>query len=608
MPANIWSPANSIFVDSELYIIPAGLTADSSTNNASVIQAAIDEAYAEGGGTVFIPAASGMYGIGATVQLKSKVRLLGAGRGASVLYALPGLPISSPMIKNASGDTGFDVFADYDITLEHLTFDGAGRIYPAYDQNTNPPTYDGLSQAASRGHLVRIYSVERFSSFACEYKNHPSIAPLVCAGGRDNKVIGNWFHNNGKIDDVSPCLFVSPSFPNSTPNYNCIVTNNHFYDCDRMAARFEVDGGTFSHNMIDGMGEGGIHIKKTRFCSIIGNTFRNMVVTDIVANAIEMEFEDQNTDGLVTISGNLFEEIGNRGIALNGAQQVVVTGNIFRNCGTATVYPTPNGPLNYAAGRSAGDPMADSKRCAIQVSTSDTYHVANTIIKDNIIVDTDGVMQYGIGFGVTGTPAEQYENLLVRDNIIIGAVISKYALPTAASLGDNVIIEDLVDTNNKQVAINLDLNAGYAVTGTPVLTVFGTNNGRVIAFDGTSTEGWQWTLAPDIHRPIGATLAGIRIYGQKALSAGTGNVIFEVATEPRQLDVNNIGGGTFETQQFTHNVEADGLANIETADFMLTTPVAWGADIFMLLKLSRIGGTDTWNNDYYIVAVQPIFQ
>lgn len=578
------------------------------TDDSTAIQAAIDAASTAGGGTVYFP--KGTYGIGTTITVPSNIRLLGEGKGVSVIKALSSLAITAQMIKNESGDTGFDVFADHDITLEHLTFDGSGRTYPAYDQNTNPPTYGGLSQANSRGHLVRMYSVERFASFFCEYTNHPSIAPLVLAGGRDNKVIGNWFHDNGKIDDVSPCLFVSPSFPNSTPNYNCIVTNNHFYNCDRMAARFEVDGGTFSHNIMDDLGEGGIHVKKTRFCSIIGNTFRNFRVTDIVANAIEMEFEDEDEDGLVTISGNLIEEIGTTGIALNGAQQVVVTGNIFRNCGTAAVYPTPNGPLNYEAGRSAGDTINTTKRCAIQLTSADTYHVRNAVIKDNVIVDTDGVMQYGIVFAVTGTPLEQFENVLIKDNIIVGAVTSKYYLPTTASVGSNVIIDELVDTSNKQLGLNLDLNAGYSVAGSPTLTVFGTNNGRVLALDAASTESWQWTLAPNINKPAGSYLAGLRIYGQKAASAGTGNIVLEIATEPRVVSTGNIGGGTFETQSFTQAVSADGSSVIEQFDLILTTAVEWTSGTFLLLKLSRLGasGSDTWGNDYYIVAVQPIFK
>jgi len=236
MPASLWNPDNTIFVEEGIYTVPTGLVSDGVTDNYTALQAAIDEVYAAGGGTVFIPAASGMYGLAQTVLLKSKVRLLGAGRGASVIYALPSLARTSPMIKNASGDTGFDVFADYDITLEHITFDGGGRTFPAYDQNTDPPTYGGISQGSSRGHLIRMYSVERFASLNCEYRNHKSNAPLVCAGGRDQLIKGNWFHHNGKIDDISPCLFVSPSFPNSTPNYNCTATNNHFWDCDRMAA------------------------------------------------------------------------------------------------------------------------------------------------------------------------------------------------------------------------------------------------------------------------------------------------------------------------------------------------------------------------------------
>ena len=608
MPASLWNPANTIFVEEGIYTVPTGLVSDGVTDNYTALQAAIDEVYAAGGGTVFIPAASGMYGLAQTVLLKSKVRLLGAGRGASVIYALPSLARTSPMIKNASGDTGFDVFADYDITLEHITFDGGGRTFPAYDQNTNPPTYGGISQASSRGHLIRMYSVERFASLNCEYRNHKSNAPLVCAGGRDQLIKGNWFHHNGKIDDISPCLFVSPSFPNSTPNYNCTATNNHFWDCDRMAARFEVDGGVFTNNIMDGMGEGGIHVKKTRFLTISNNTFRNFRITDIVANGIEMEFEDDLEDGLVTICNNVFEEIGGTAIALNGAQSVVVSGNIIRNCGFDTVYPAPNGPLNYAAGRSAGDPVNVTKRCGISVFTADTYQVRHAIIKDNVIVDTAGFMMYGIVFASTGTPLEQFDNVVIRDNVIVGAVTAKYYLPTSAAVGANVIVGELVDASNKQILTELSISEGYAVVGSPVIAYSGTNSGRVIAFDGTSTESWQWTLTPPATRPIGAVLAGFRIYGQKAVSAGTGTVIFEVATEPRIAGASNIGGGTFETQQFAINVGADGVSTIELNDLTLTTPVEWATTYFILFRLSRIGGTDTWNNDYYVIAVQPIFK
>ena len=84
MPASLWNPDNTIFVETDLYVVPTGLVANGVADNSAAIQAAIDSVYAAGGGTVFIPAASSPFGIAATGLLKSKVRLLGAGRGASV--------------------------------------------------------------------------------------------------------------------------------------------------------------------------------------------------------------------------------------------------------------------------------------------------------------------------------------------------------------------------------------------------------------------------------------------------------------------------------------------------------------------------------------------
>lgn len=419
-------------------VMAYGATGDGTTDDGVAVQDAIDAVSEAGGGTLYFP--PGVYAIGATVKVPSGVRLLGSGSGRSVLYALASLPTTSPMLKNESGDTGFDVFADSDIVLQDLTFDGGGRTFNAWDQGTNPPTYGGLSAGASRGHLVRMYSVERFRSVNCEYRNHRSNAALVCAGGKDQLIAGNWFHDNGKIDDVSPCLFVSPSFPNSTPNYNCVVTGNVFEHCDRMAARFEVQGGTFAHNMCRDLGEGGIHIENGGICTVTGNVFRDLRVTDIVGNGIEIESDDEDNDGMIAITGNVFENIGTRGVALNGSQSVTVTGNVFRNCGQASVYPTPNGPLNYAAGRSAGDPMEAHKRCALNVHTADTYQSRHVIVANNVIVETGTAMQYGIAFTVTGTPAMQFEYVEVRDNIIQGAAVAEYYDPTTVSVGDGVFI------------------------------------------------------------------------------------------------------------------------------------------------------------------------
>ena len=586
-----------------------GAVGNGVTNDAAAIQAAIDAVNALGGGTILFP--EGTYAISTTVNIRSNIRLLGMGMGVSTIYALPALGTTNPMMKNISGDTGLNVRTDKNISFAHLTFDGNGRTFAAYDQNTNPPTYGGVSQALSRGHLIRMYSVENFHSHFCEYKNHRSNAPLVDAGGLNNVVLGNYFHDNGKIDDVSPCLFISPSFPNSTPNVNHSVIGNKFYNCDRMGVRFQTQGGTLTGNTFEDLGEGGIHLESGGYTVVTGNTFRNMRVTDIVCNAIEIEASAPSTEGRMVISNNVFENIAMRGIALNGALDTIVTGNVFKNIGSATVYPTPNGPLNYAAGRAAGDPIAATSRCAIQLITADTYQCKNVVITNNIITDSTSVMQYGIVFAATGTPTLKHDNILIKDNIIDGAVISDYYnSATLDEMGTNVIVEGLVDDTGRNLALDLSLNDGYSVAGSPSLTTTGANLARVIAFDAAATESWQWTLTPPLNSPVDRQILGLKIFGQKSLSTGGGNIVIELATELRPTVTSGIGGGTIDTQNFTKAVNATGNAFIEEHELIFTTPVKWTSGDFMLFRISRMGAdaADTWGSDYFLIAAQIIYK
>lgn len=586
-----------------------GAIGDGTTDDTAAIQAAVTAVAALGGGTILFP--KGTYPISSTVLVSSNIHLRGMGMGVSTIYASSALATNSPMIKNISGDTGLNIRLDKNISLSYLTFDGDGRTYPAYDQDTDPPTYGGLTQAASRGHLIRMYSVENFQSLFCEYKNHPSISPLVDAGGLNNVIMGNYFHDNGKIDDVSPCVFISPSFPNSTPNINHSVIGNKFYNCDRMGIRFQTQGGTLTGNTFDDLGEGGIHLESGGYTVVSNNTFRNMRITDIVCNAIEVETHEPTTEGRMIITNNIFENIEQRGIALNGVLDTIVSNNVFKNIGSATVYPTPNGPLNYEAGRAAGDPLPATSRAAIQLITSNTYQCKNVVITNNIITDETGVMQYGIVFAATGTPTMKHENILIKDNIIEGYVIAPYyTSSTLVEMGSNVIVEGLLDSSERNIAVDLKLSDGYAVAGAPALTSVGTNFGRAVTFNTASTESWQWTLPPQLNSVIDRQILGLKLYGQKNTSAGTGNVVFQLATELRTVEDAGIGGGTIDTENFTKAVDADAIAFIEEHELLFTSPVKWTAEDFMLFRVSRIGGdaADTWSGTYLLLAAQIIYK
>jgi hypothetical protein len=429
-----------------------GAVGDGTTNDAASIQDAIDYVSDAGGGTVAFP--PGTYGIGTTVTLPSNVRLLGAGVGQSTLKSLSALAITSPMLKNATGDTGFGVRVDTGITLEHLTFDGSGRTYPAWDQNTNPPTYGGLSQSNSRGHLVRFYSAINTRVLACEFKSHQSLVLVMC-GGLNELVQGCTFSGNGKVDDISPCIYGNYSFPNSTPAVGFRVVGNSFYNCNRGGVRFAVGSGAIVGNTFDTLKEYGIHVDSGSDVTISGNTFKTITISDIVANGIEIE---NASAGRIVIDGNIFNACGLRAISAVGMVDFAITNNIIFECGGSANYPALNGPLNYAEGRAANDPVDDVRRSAINLVTGDAYQVKQGVIEGNVIRNVSAGMPYGILFGKTGTPTLKFQDVICRSNVITGPTLGKYYF-AASVRGTNVVCEDDLGEDTKPEDMKLVLQS-----------------------------------------------------------------------------------------------------------------------------------------------------
>lgn len=579
-----------------------GATGDGTTNDAAAIQDAIDYVSADGGGTVAFP--PGTYGIGTTVTIPSRVRLLGAGAGISTLKALSSLAITSAMVQNSTGDTGAGVRVDTGITLEQLTFDGSGRTYPAYDQNTNPATYGGLSQANSRGNLVKVYSAINTKVLACEFKGHASLV-LNMAGGLNELVQGCTFSGNGKVDDISPCMYVNYSFPNGTPSVGMRVVGNSFYNCNRGGVRFVVGTGAITGNTFDTLREYAIHVESGSDVTISGNTIRTVTVSDIVANGVEIE---NSAAGRVIVDGNIFEACGLRAISAVGCADFAFTNNIIYECGQSSVYPTPNGPLNYEAGRSAGDPIADTSRCGISLVTTDTEQVMQGVVVGNVIRNVSAGMRYGMLLGKTGTPTLKFENMIIRDNVITGPTLGKYYFP-AGVRGTNFVIEDDLGEDAKRLSVALPLDEGYGVTGTAALTNMGTLAARSVAFDAAATEDWQWVLPPRPDRPAGEIIAGVRVYAQKPAAAGTGNVRFQIGTIRKDV-ATSIGSGALSTENFTVAVAADGDQTTDAHELTLASEVTHAAGEFLLFRLSRLGadGADTWASDYHVIAVQLVYK
>ena len=579
-----------------------GAVGDGTTNDASAIQSAISYVSAVGGGTVAFP--PGTYGVGTTVTIPSNVRLLGAGAGQSTIKALSSLALTSSMLQNATGDTGAGVRVDTGITLEHLTFDGSGRTYPAWDQGTNPATYGGLTQANARGSLVRFYSAINTRVLACEFKSHQSLT-LTLAGGLNDLVQGCTFSGNGKVDDISPCIYGNHSFPNSTPAVGLRVVGNSFYNCSRGGVRFAVGSGAIVGNTFDTLKEYGVHVESGADVTISGNTFKTITISDIVANGIEIE---NAAAGRLVIDGNIFNACGLRAIAAAGMVDFAITNNVIFECGGSANYPALNGPLNYAAGRAANDPVDDFSRCTISLITGDADQVKQGVVEGNVIRNVSAGMRYGILFGKTGTPTLKFQDVICRSNVITGPTLGKYYF-AASVRGSNVVCEDDLAEDAKRLSSALPLDEGYAVTGSAALSTLGTNSARTVAFDAAATEDWQWVLSPRQDRPQGEIISAVRIYAQKPAAAGTGNVVWQIGTIRRDVST-SIGSGALSSESFTVAVAADADQTMDMHDLTLASEVTHAAGEFLVFRLSRLGanGSDTWGSDYHVIAVQLIYK
>jgi hypothetical protein len=389
-------------------------------SDTTLLQLAINTVSGVGGGILRL----GHYTltITASVTIPSYVTLHGSGIGVTIIRASSSLPLGDPMLMGATGDTGFGIRVDTDITLRDITFDGIGRTYPAWDLNTDPPFYGGLSAADMRGNLIRFYSATNVKIQSCEIMNHNSLT-LSLAGSKGVLVESCYFHGNGKVDDVSPAIYAPEhSFPNSTPTTDIQIRGNYFYDNLRSAILFSPTGGgsIIGNRFLDNgestiFGDNGVNI------IISHNYILRSNLTDIVGHGIELN-ETVNSK----ICNNIIEGTDTSGINCNGMTDGSINDNIIINPGQATTYP--GGPFNFAAGRAAGDPLTDTKRSGITLETGNLFKLLRVSVSNNQLIDNQGspTMQYGVSVVRSGTPTFTAVNVSIFDNFVSGSVLSTY--------------------------------------------------------------------------------------------------------------------------------------------------------------------------------------
>jgi parallel beta-helix repeat protein len=305
-----FTPPASFFTENAIpsganVFIPQGLVADVNHDNRAVIQAAIDEAYAAGGGIVYIP--PGVYGVGdnpdetGCVILKNNVFLKGAGMGETTLRVMDHIgDIITGIIRSPFGEETNNYGAS-DITL-----DGNRANNDAVLEHVDGLFTGGIPGDTVTDHDVTFLRVEIHHCSGYGFDPHERTERLLI----DSSVA----HHNGKDGFVADYIIDGEyrnniAYENDRHGFNLTTTTNDFL---------------IHNNIARDNGSTGITIQRGNFDIPVPY---NIVVRDnlVTGNAREGILVQMGEN--ILIMNNTVEDSGRTGIRVYGASYVTVRHN-----------------------------------------------------------------------------------------------------------------------------------------------------------------------------------------------------------------------------------------------------------------------------------------
>ncbi|WP_165452447.1 right-handed parallel beta-helix repeat-containing protein [Paenibacillus thalictri] len=299
-------------------------------NDAVFIQSAIDAA-SPTGGTVFLP--PGKYNIKSAIQLKSNVRLLGAGAEASVIK----IDYDANGISMVSSLSEINYFA-----VEHLTFEGTGvpTGSSSYIQTERGILLQGVKNGLIANCIfktivngVHLNNTTNVTVTGCTFRNvigdgaNEGIG-VLCQSGSSVLIEGNRFKNVYKsgVQLQGGCS-------------SAIITGNWFDGCRSAAVNVMatetscseniIAGNTITSSETDSAGPYGIFL--SGYC--VGNTIAGNLISKATkagiraAGAASAETERPTANKII---GNTLKAVPT-GVELLNADDNTVTNNDFRN-------------------------------------------------------------------------------------------------------------------------------------------------------------------------------------------------------------------------------------------------------------------------------------
>jgi parallel beta-helix repeat protein len=372
-------------------VLDFGATPDDATDDSAAIQAAINAAYAAGGGTVVIPAGT-FYISGdpsnpsrGCIEVRSNVTLTGAGAGETVLKLVDHFDaringiVRTPVNENAEN-----------IVISNLTIDGnranniehqAGMITGVKESD------DGLIHQD-----ITISGVEVMNCNAYGINPHEITYNLVvedCVShdnGKDGFVAdfveGGIYRNNIAYNNDRH------GFNVTTSSNDVVLENNKAYDNA---------GAGLVTQRADIFPEGQDDIDWPTRITIIGGEYYSNAREGIL-----IKLSDS-----VTVTGALIYENDRQGIRIEGATNTTITGNTIYN--------------NSQAGDGVYDEVNIRLRIDDTVTPARIYYSEGTEIYGNTIY-ADGAIRgrYGIREELTNSTADNPSGTIVYNNVVSG--------------------------------------------------------------------------------------------------------------------------------------------------------------------------------------------